>query len=353
MTDSVAVPVAVPEAAVQVAPEPLPHYRLLRALPAYRWWKPLVALVVTLVLWVIFTTVVVIIGVLIAVAQGQITFTTTDAVVRQLTALFGVINAGNPLSISIGLIGVATLLPATLLGYLIVGLRPVSVLRSVAFRLRWRWLAFCLLPALAITVIATLIQAFVFPALHAGSALVAPTVPIGTFLLCAVIIVVVTPIQAAAEEFAFRGMITQMFGSWLRPAWLVIVLSAIPFAAAHTQYLGNGGSLTWATADVAVFALVAGFVTWRTGGIEASIALHAINNTVAFLTLASSLGGTTSTSSQVSGDPFPVFLGFLVSVLTMGLYAFWIDRAARRHGLQNRVHPVSVAPSSVAGAGNS
>ncbi|MBW4032114.1 MAG: CPBP family intramembrane metalloprotease [Acidobacteria bacterium] len=353
MTDSVAVPEATAQSALRVTPAPLPHYRLLRALPAYRWWKPLVALVLTLVLWVIFTTVVVIIGVLIAVAQGQITFTTTDAVLRQLTALFGVVNAGNPLSISIGLIGVATLLPATLLGYLIVGLRPVSVLRSVAFRLRWRWLAFCLLPALAITVLATLIQALVFPALQAGSALVAPTVPIGTFLLCAVIIVVVTPIQAAAEEFAFRGMITQMFGSWLRPAWLVIVLSAIPFAAAHTQYLGNGGSLTWATADVAVFALVAGFVTWRTGGIEASIALHAINNTVAFLTLASSLAGSTSTSSQVSGDPFPLFLAFLVSVMTMGLYAFWIDRAARRRGLQNRLYPVAMADTSAAAAGNS
>jgi membrane protease YdiL (CAAX protease family) len=354
VTGSVTATMAAPSANA----EPLPHYRLLRALPGYRWWKPLVALVITLVLWIVFTTVVVIVGVLIAAAQGQIDFTTTDAVVRQLTALFGVVDAGNPLSISIGLIGVASLLPATMLGYLIVGLRPVSILRSVAFRLRWRWLAFCVLPALAITVIATLIQALVFPAIQGGGSLVAPTVPIGTFLLCSAIIIVVTPIQAAAEEFAFRGMITQMFGSWLRPAWLVIVLSAIPFAAAHTQYLGNGGSLTWAIADVAFFALVAGFVTWRTGGIEAGIALHAVNNTVAFLTLASSISGTTSTSSDASGAPFPLFLSFLVSVVTMGLYAVWIDRAARKRGLQNRLFPVGVAAvapvaAAVADPGNS
>jgi membrane protease YdiL (CAAX protease family) len=322
-------------------PEDLPYARLLRSLPSYRWWKPLVALVITLVLWILFTTIVVLVGVVVAAVQGQIVFNTVDGALSQLMKLFGVVDAGNPLSVSVGLVGVATLLPSVLLGYLIVGLRPLSVLRSVAFRLRWRWLAFCLLPALVITLVATLIQFFLFPLFLGGEALAAPTIPVGTFLLCAVIIVVVTPLQAAAEEFAFRGLITQMIGSWLRPSWLVIVLSAIPFAAAHTQYLSDAGAVTWATADVAFFALVAGFVTWRTGGIEAAIALHAINNAVAFLTLASSLGGTTSTSAQASSDATSLFLSFLVSVLTMSGYAWWVDRAARRRQLQNRLVPVA------------
>ncbi len=331
--------------------DPLPYSRLLRALPSYRWWKPLVALVITLVLWILFTFVVVIIGVVIAAAQGQITFDSVDVTISQLTKLFGVIDAGNPLSIVVGLGGVASLLPAVLLGYLIVGLRPLSVLRSVAFRLRWRWLAFCLWPAFVITVVATLIQFFLFPFLFGGGSVVAPTVGLGSFLLCALLIVVLTPIQAAAEEFAFRGLITQMFGGWIRRTWLVIALSAIPFAAAHTQYLSDAGAVTWATADVAFFAVVAGFVTWRTGGIEAGIALHAINNTVAFLTLASSVGGTTSTSSKEGSDAGSLFLSFLVSVVTMGFYAFWIDRSARRRQLQNRLEPV--APSPVADSGNS
>ena len=57
-------------------PPPLPYHRLLHALPSYRWWKPLVALVITAVLWIIFTAVVVVIGVVIAVAQGRISFDT-------------------------------------------------------------------------------------------------------------------------------------------------------------------------------------------------------------------------------------------------------------------------------------
>lgn len=322
-------------------PPPLPYHRLLRALPGYRWWKPLVALVITAVLWVIFTGIVLVIGVVIAVTQGRIDFSTTAGATHDLLGTFGVVDAGDPLSVSIGLIGVATLLPATLLGYLIVGLRPLSVLRSVQFRFRWRWLAFSLLPALVVTVVAMLLQFFVLPLFLGGPSVVAPTIPLGTFAICAAIVVVVTPLQAAAEEFAFRGLVTQMIGGWLRPAPLVIVLSAIPFAAAHTQYLGDGGSVTWATADVALFALVAGFVTWRTGGIESSIALHAVNNTLAFVALASSLGGTTSTSTNAGGNPLPLLLSFLVSVVTMVPYAIWIDRAARKRGIQNRLLPIA------------
>lgn len=338
--------------AVVPAPPPLPYHRLLRALPGYRWWKPLVALLITAVLWIIFTSIVVVIGVVIAVAQGRIDFSTTQSATSGLLKLFGVVDAGDPLSVSIGLIGVATLLPATLLGYLIVGLRPLTVLRSVQFRFRWRWLGFSLLPALAVTVVATLLQFFALPLFIGGNSVVAPTIPLGTFLICAVIVLVVTPLQAAAEEFAFRGLISQMFGGWLRSAPLVIVLSAIPFAAAHTQYLSNAGSLTWATADVGLFALIAGFVTWRTGGIESSIALHAVNNTLAFLALASSLGGTTSTSTNAGGDPVPLFLSFLVSVVTMVPYAIWIDHAARKRGIQRVLAPIA-AGAAPAAAGNS
>lgn len=334
-----------------VAP-PLPYHRLLRALPGYRWWKPLVALVITAVLWIVFTGIVLLIGVIIAVAQGRIAFDTVQGATNELLKLFGVVDAGDPLSVSVGLLGVASLLPATLLGYLAVGLRPLSVLRSVQFRFRWRWLAFSLLPALVVTLVATALQFFALPLLIGGASLVAPTIPLGTFLICALIVLVATPLQAAAEEFAFRGLIGQMFGGWLRPAPLVIVLSAIPFAAAHTQYLSDTRSLTWATADVALFALVAGFVTWRTGGIESSIALHAVNNTVAFLALASSLGGTTSTSTNAGNDPYPLLLSFLVSVVTMVPYAIWIDRAARRRGIQNRLAPVvatATGPATPAG----
>jgi len=315
-----------------VAPVEAPALRfpqLLRALPGYRWWRPLVALLLAFVLWVVFQVVIGGAGVVIELVRGGIRTDTPEHLTDDVTA-FLTIDTANALSIIAGLGGVATLLPAVLLAYRIVGLRPVGVLRSVAFRLRWRWMALCLVPALLITLIAT-------GAGFLGSGpLAEPTVQPGTFLLCALLIILLTPIQAAAEEFAFRGLLMQMFGSWIRWARLVVPLAAVIFAAAHTQYLG------WATADVFVFALVAGYVTWRTGGIEAGIALHAANNTVAFLVLASSVTGTTRNTGG-EGDP----ISLIVSVVTMGLYVLAVEWLARRRGIVSVLRPVAVAPEVV------
>ena len=318
-------------------PPPLRFHRLLHALPRYRWWKPLVALVIAAVLWIILTVVVAGACLLIALALGEFRTDTEQHLLSDVTA-FLTIDAANPLSLIAGLGGVATLLPSVLIGYLSVGLRPLAVLRSVQFRLRWRWLALCLVPALVITLLANAADLFILPLVAGGGFPLAPTTNLGLFLLCALVIVVLTPIQAAAEEFAFRGLLGQMFGAWIKWVWLVIPLSGVVFAAAHTQYLG------WATADVFVFALVAGYVTWRTGGLEAGIALHAANNTVAFLALATGIGGTTRNVGG-AGDPWSL----LVTIITMGLYVLWVEWLARRRRVQNVLEPLSGAVSPAAG----
>ncbi|MFC5501840.1 CPBP family intramembrane glutamic endopeptidase [Lysinimonas soli] len=308
---------------------PLRYPRLLHALPGYRWWKPLVAFVAAAFLWIAFQVVFAGAGVILELLRGGLRTDTPQHLIADVTR-FLLIDAGNPLSLIVGLGGVATLLPAVLLAYRIVGLRPLSVLRSVAFRLRWGWMALCLVPALLITLIANGVGLFLLPLLEGGGVLVAPTVPLGSFLLCALIVVVLTPIQAAAEEFAFRGLVLQMFGSWIRPVLITIPLAAVLFAAAHTQYIG------WATVDVFVFALVAGYLTWRTGGIEAGIALHAANNTIAFLTLASSITGTTRNTGG-AGD----LLSLLVTIVTMAIYVLLVEWMARRRGIRIVLEPLA------------
>ena len=313
----------------RVAPPPLRYHRLLRALPGYRWWKPLVALLIAGIFWVVFQVVFAGIFVILALLAGQFRVDSSAHLIADVTA-FLMIDAANPLSLIAGLGGVATLLPSVLLAYRIVGLRPLSVLRSVQFRLRWRWLAACLVPALVVTLVANAADIFLLPVVYGAGWPMAPSTAIGTFLLSALVIVVLTPIQAAAEEFAFRGLLGQMFGAWIRWVWIVIPLSGVAFAAAHTQYLG------WATVDVFVFALVAGYVTWRTGGIEAGIALHATNNTVAFLALATGIAGTTRNTGG-AGDP----ISLVVTIVTMGGYLLWVERMRRRRGIRNVLEPVA------------
>lgn len=101
----------------------------------------------------------------------------------------------------------------------------------------------------------------------------------GTTVALLAIVALTTPLQAAAEEIVFRGVLTATYGSWLRaarPALAVgISLSTVLFALVHTSadpwmllnYLGLGGS----TALMAMLSR----------GLEASIAFHAMNNVFA------------------------------------------------------------------------
>lgn len=327
---------------------PLRYHRLLRALPRYRWWKPLLAVVLTGVYWVVLQTVWSIVFVVIAFADGSIPIS-ADLNSAELNALqerllrFLSIDASDPISILAVVGGVATMLPATILAYLSVGLRPTSVLRSVVFRIRWGWMALCVLPALLVTVVAIAVEAWVVPLAGDGAAPLAPTVPLGTFVVCAIVFVVVTPVQAAAEEFGFRGALGQAIGGWVRPVWVSIVVSTVVFALAHTQYFG------WATLDVAVFGAVAAILVWRTGGLEASIALHAVNNTISFVLLATGVGGTTQgfdPDHPTTGDPLSV----LVTLVTMAGYLGLVEALARRRRIRTALEPLPVAAPASAPA---
>lgn len=331
-----------------VAP-PLPalrYHRLLRALPRYRWWKPLLAVVLTGVYWIVFQTVWSVVFLVIAFADGSIPIS-ADPSSAGLNALqerllrFLSIDASDPISILAVVGGVATMLPAAILAYLSVGLRPTSVLRSVTFRIRWGWMALCLLPALLVTLVATAVQVWVLSLAGDGAAPLTPTVPLGTFVVCAVVFIVVTPLQAAAEEFGFRGVLGQAIGGWVRPVWVSILVSTVVFALAHTQYFG------WATLDVAVFGAAAAILVWRTGGLEASIALHAVNNTISFVLLATGAGGTTQgfdPDHPATGDPLSV----LVTVATTAGYLGLVEVLARRRRIRTVLEPLpqAAAPSA-------
>ena len=85
-----------------------------------------------------------------------------------------------------------------------------------------------------------------------------------------------TPAQAAGEEYLFRGLILQNVGGYFRNARAGLVfasvLSVVVFTAAH------GSADPWIVVDLAFGAAACCYLAWRTGGLEAPVALHAINN---------------------------------------------------------------------------
>lgn len=249
---------------------PLPPSRPFHQLAhndVYRWWRPLLGLLFIVVFGM---------GAMLALVLGLVIG------VRAVTGHWLEFGSGsgdelftNDLANLFALIAsVAILLPVVLLATLLIDRRTVGSLSSVHGRLRWRWLALCLLPAggyMVVSVGASMLMDSVRP--EKGS----PWEWVGwdAFWPALVVIVLVVPVQAAAEEYAFRGWLLQAIGSWTarfgNSAWPAILVSAVPFVLGH-------GYTDWGPVDIGVFAVATGWVVVRTGGLEAGIALHIVNN---------------------------------------------------------------------------
>jgi uncharacterized protein len=173
----------------------------------------------------------------------------------------------------------ALAIPLTFAVYRVVhGLR-VGWLSSVLARIRWRWLLVSLALA-ALALAATLVVAAFLPAAGGGTEMGGAandfTRRTAWFV---VVIVLLTPLQAAGEEYVFRGYLTQTFGGLVGGRIglaLAVTVPAVLFALAH------GAQDPPVFVDRLAFGLVAGALVVLTGGLEAAIAMHVLNNWLAF-----------------------------------------------------------------------
>lgn len=227
------------------------HAGLLYRLSEPKWWRPLLEFVLLALLVVAFTLAVAVPTGFVAGHFGLDIFdeASTDPLVSLLQVLF-----------------VAVLLPTPFIAARVVGRKP-RALHSIEGRFRWGVAGRAFAVVLAVYGGLVAFETVVFGA---------DGVSVGRReALLLVAFVVLVPLQAAAEEYVFRASLPQILGQWNAPAWLCYILPAIGFVASHVY---NWVGLV----DIAIFALCAALLTWRTGGVEAAIMLHAVSNTVVF-----------------------------------------------------------------------
>lgn len=226
----------------------------------------------------------------------------------------------------LGLLGVnlslAALIPAVILG-LLAGhqLRP-GWLHSVIGRMRWSFLMWCLLIEVGVTMVVLPLGVVVGADVTGGDQAAPDPLTLAAWLPFAVVILLTTPLQAAGEEYAFRGYGLQAIGAWVRNPWFAIVITSLLFAAAH------GPQNPALFLNRFAFGMIAGWLTVRTGGIEAAIGIHVVNNVVILL-IASAAGQLTSSLTPTAA-PWAVSV---LDVAGMLLYAFFALRLAQRMGL--------------------
>ncbi|GAA0932382.1 hypothetical protein GCM10009549_56410 [Streptomyces thermoalcalitolerans] len=223
---------------------------------------------------------------------------------------------------------IALLLPLVLLVVLWPGRRPAGTVSSVTGRLRWRWLAWCLLAAVPATVLLAVVS-FFLPGDQSGSEETDAWVGWQTFLVSLAMLIALVPLQSAAEEYLFRGWLLQTAGALVRAPWFAVLPQAVLFAAAH------GWGTLWGFIDLLVFGLVAGWLSIRTGGLEASIALHAVNNLLAFGVSAVFVGGL-ETDETAADAPWPLAVTDMATVLLYAVIVLWL---ARRRSPRNLSSP--------------
>lgn len=107
---------------------------------------------------------------------------------------------------------------------------------------------------------------------------------IGFFIACLILV----PLQCIAEEYVFRGLIMQTFGSWLNIPVLAVILQSIVFGIMHGyNSLGN--------ISIVISGLLMGILAWKSNGIEVSSAMHTANNLCLALFVMFGLSVTSST----------------------------------------------------------
>lgn len=211
------------------------------------------------------------------------------------------------------------------------GLRP-GWLASVAPRIRWRWLAACFgLSFLAL--LATLVVSLFVPAQGEGVEVDAGlnefTSTTRDFLL---VVLFLTPLQAAGEEYAFRGYLTQAFGNVFGRTWAAVLLPALLFALAH------GAQSPPVFFDRLAFGVVAGLLVVLTGGLEAGIAMHVLNNWLAF-GLALAFGDMASTLNPVGGSWWTIPVTLTQSLVYLGLVRLVFRRIGLRESTETPALP--------------
>ncbi|ANH38902.1 CAAX amino terminal protease self- immunity [Nocardioides dokdonensis FR1436] len=301
---------------MQDLPDRLRYHQLLRAAPRGRWWALLGIAALGLVFVVAQTLIAMALGAYL-VLGGLDPGTALDRLSGQgeITPVFLVlVNLGWAVTIPLAL-GIV---------WAVHGLRP-GWLSSVVPRLRWGWLMTCfglsLLALLATLVVSTLVPAQDSVALTGGPNDFTSTTR--DFLL---VVVLLTPLQAAGEEYAFRGYLTQAFGGFFaNPRVSLVAAVGVPaliFALAH------GAQDPPIFVDRLAFGLVAGVLVVLTGGLEAGIAMHVLNNFLAF-GIALAFSDMTSALNPTGGSWWSLPVTLTQSLVYLGVVV-WV---ARRRGI--------------------
>lgn len=268
------------------------------------WWRPLLAIPALVLVWAV------------SAMLTSVPFFLSGGVKSTATPTTAAMSLWMNVILALGI-------PAAFLVTFVYGwfaTRGIGRLVSVESRMRWGWLGRCHLVVVPLWVLY----------LGVGWALDGFSIgePHSQLPWMVLVTLLTTPLQAAGEEFVFRGALTQAIGAWLRRPWLALV---VPMVVTSLLFISAHGSFhPWIMIDIGSLAVAGSWLLWRTGGLEAVLSLHIVNNLL--ITLQGAVFGGLE-QSYVSTDTTGSPTGAAMSVAVMGIAVVLLDWQAQRAGV--------------------
>lgn len=232
----------------------------------YKWYKPILVAILTGVFYFMGSIVNTIVVFIMELFSGSAT-SVFDALIKQgydgfnvYTAPGAIATEGNAVWMMVGLV----------LAVNIVKDRPFSSYSSSSGK-GWSWAIFikCFLLALVIVGVPIAVNNVIIEGKIGPQQFT-----IAGLILCTIL----GPLQCVAEEYIFRGLFMQTFGSWFKVPIIAVVLQTMFFASAHPyNFVGD--------LEIYVVGISLGIIAWLAKGLESSCAFHIVNNmTIFYLT---------------------------------------------------------------------
>lgn len=305
-------------------PEPREYHQMLRTWN-YKWWKPVVGIILVIVGMVIVAPLVMmpVLAIGVFIEGGPFLENLQKAATLEAIGPASLLY----LNLTLG----SAILVTWFVMRVVHRMRP-RWLTSVVPKMRWKFFFICI-GLSVIALIAQVVVSMLLPGAHEADVTQQVNEFTATTAILAVIVLLTTPFQAAGEEYVFRGYLMQALGSLFNNKWVALLVTSSLFAAAH------GVQNFPLFFDRFMFGLIAGWLVIRTGGLEAGIAMHILNNFLAF--------GYALTFSDLSESLNVSEAGWGNIPLTLvqaGSYALLVLFVAKKMNLANMTNPPSRPP---------
>jgi len=157
-----------------------------------------------------------------------------------------------------------------------------------------------------------------------------------TWFMLAVILLT-TPLQCAAEEFQARALLPRLVAAIVPHRWMGLILSGV-LPSGVFMYLHHAQDF-WLNVNYFSVGMIMWWLAYRTGGIEASIALHLVNNFFAEWTLPFTDFSNMFDRSEGTGSPY-----VLIYVAVQAVLVLLVDVIARKKGIVRLSAPAAATP---------